>query len=415
MLNNQLHKPICYAGLAFCLLTVLAFGLYASKRAGTDWRTYGNDFTVFYTAAYSALETNGNPYTIKISDKTPYLYLPLFAQMISPLALLPLPAAAFLWYLANVAALVVTLILPGRLFKHDLRTGIVVALIAFALTARFIIDNLLMGQVNIVITFLVVASLYLLNRERILLSALSLALAISFKLTPGLFLLYHLFKRRLKYSALTIGLLLVLNLFSFAVMGATAPDALTGWYQRTILNGQGFDWAYCGNQSLRGFLERTLTDSYTGTGEAPRVNLVNIDKSWLSILWMLGVATVVGVIAIFSSSSNSQSKSLSNLQAASEWGTVSCGMLLISNLSWKAHFVGLILPYVVLVECYRSLKREGARRVLLVVIGASFALCSLTSIGIVGLRLNHIAESYSCVLAGAVILFIGLLFVRRRL
>lgn len=64
-----------------------------AARSGATPEAYGNDFTVFYAAARQVLPT-GDPYDIAIRAATPYLYPPLFAQLLTPLAWSPLPVAA---------------------------------------------------------------------------------------------------------------------------------------------------------------------------------------------------------------------------------------------------------------------------------------------------------------------------------
>src|SRR5581483_3485359 len=201
-IGKQRAKPgysvIIITGIAF---SAVWFGYRAVQLAGTDAHTYHIDYNVFYMAWQSVLHTGGNPYAEQISPATPYLYPPLFAQLFSPLGLLSVQAAAGVWYAIGILALAASLLISERLVFTDTKHKINFALIAlsFVAIARFGLDNLRMGQINLLVVAVVLLALYLFEKNRIWPAAIVLATAISFKLTPALFLIYFLAKREWRF------------------------------------------------------------------------------------------------------------------------------------------------------------------------------------------------------------------------
>ena len=101
-----------------------------------------------------------------------------------------------------------------------------------------------------------------------LLAGLILGLAISYKVTPGLFLAYFLYKREWKTVAATLlGVFVFLFVVPSMVIGPEFNyECLTTWWHRMlspfIVNGDASDQEI--NQSMIGVLTRLFTDSKTG-------------------------------------------------------------------------------------------------------------------------------------------------------
>jgi len=186
-MRNRLFNPRLAAALALAILA----GIYYASRSSADPQNYGNDFNVYYFAAKELL-AGRDPYQNSLGAWTPYLYPPLLAELLAPLALLPARVAAFFWYLLNLSSLIVAAYLCVKLSEMELereqegarlsssgRAFILTA--SIAVVARFILDNFQLGQVNLIVTILAIAHVYLYSRGRKLSSGLALALAASFK------------------------------------------------------------------------------------------------------------------------------------------------------------------------------------------------------------------------------------------
>jgi alpha-1,2-mannosyltransferase len=390
------------AAVAMLALAALVSGLYFAHKSGANPEAYSNDFNVYYHAAREVI-IGRDPYQHSLGEWTPYIYPPLLAELIVPLALLPLPVAAYLWFLISAASIAAAAWMsasladdkPGRAAPEQHVTESIawraaLAACAVVLVLRFVLDTFNLGQVNAVVAALAVAHVYLYARDRKALSAVALVLAVSIKLTPALLLVYHIAKLRLKFAVACAALLVAVTAMSFLPFGAGATDALQIFWGRTVKNEQGYDFAYSGNQSLRGAIAR-MTDNpseYTGDEGASR-KPADLATVLISML-MLALAVFAAV------------RARNELAAAAPFF---CCLVLLSPLSWKAHYVILILPAAYLLSV---VKAPGKARLLIAAtLGVALLLFNLTGTRVIGLAAAEWADDHSLVVAGALLDFIA--------
>jgi hypothetical protein len=359
MLKTQTKRTAATVAL---LILIFAAGVYVARRSGTDYRAYGNDFSVYYFAS-TELMSGRDPYQNSLGPSTPYLYPPLLAELLIPLALLPLPIAAYLWFLISTTALIAALAMsaslasayngqeatiavePGAVTAKGVSESLVAspplvaALVALAVVGRFVLDTFNMGQVNTVVTALAVAHVYLYARGKPRGSAVVLALAASIKLLPALLILYHLARGRFRFGLVCSLLIGGSILVGFAPLGRGAPDSARTFFTRTIGNRQGFDLSYHGNQSIRGALARL-----GGETDETRRNPSSL-VGGLAALILLGLACWNARFAG------------TDLAAASPFF---CCMLLVSPLTWKNPYVLMILPVAFAWHLFRATASAGA-------------------------------------------------------
>jgi alpha-1,2-mannosyltransferase len=393
--------------LAVLALLVLVSGFYFAGLSGSDPLVYSNDFNVFYHAAREVL-AGRDPYQSLLAGWTPYLYPPLLAVSLTLLAVFPLPVAAYVWFLISAVSAISAAWMSAKLAydaeqpsdasenpdDHPGQRGRIlpplVAVCSVAIVARFVLDNFSLGQVNPLIAALAAAHVYLYSRNKKTASALMLAIAVSIKLTPLVLLGYHIARRRWKFSAMSLGLVLAVFALSFLPFGAQAPEALGIFVNRTIQNQQGYDLAYAGNQSLRGAMARLRPESRALDHEVGESSRRPSDPVTLMISFAL---LVVGMAAA--------RRARSEVVAAAPFV---CCLVLLSPLSWKAHFVVLLLPVATLVA--DAARARGTRReILIAVLAVVFVLFNLTSPAVVGLRAAEWADAHSLVFVGALLVF----------
>lgn len=409
------------SALALALLIAAAFvsGIYFARQSGSDPETYSNDFNVYYFAARE-VAAGRDPYQRSLGQWTPYLYPPLLAELTIPLTLLPLPLAAYLWFLisaaATAAAAWMSASLAGRVNLKDQKkipdsvsrhsfNGMLAgrALIAAAsviIVGRFVLDNFNLGQVNLITVALTVAHVYWFAKNRKVASGFALALAISIKLTPAILLVYHLARLRLKFTLSCVAMLAAITALSLVPFGADAPAALSRFVERTVKNEQGYDLAYSGNQSLRGAVERLSADS----GDQTEQRADNSARSPVNLVTLVISLAVVAfsIFAVFI--------------ARSEMAATApffCAMVMLSPLSWKAHFVMLILPVAYLV-CAATSKQKPLASIIAIVLTVTFALFNLTSPKIIGLAAAEWADAHSLILAGAALIYSAVIYTLKR-
>lgn len=398
----------CVAVLVFC---VLSSGVYFASKSGSNAEVYSNDFNVYYHAA-NEIRAGRDPYQNSLGKWTPYLYPPLLAEIIIPLTMLSVPVAAYLWFLISAGSMIGAALMSGRMSAllasesqsaaadaeglFSLRGAVAAAAVIGVL--RFTLDTFNLGQVNTIVAALTIAHVYLYARDKKALSAMALVLAISFKLTPALLIVYHIARLRLKFAVVCAALVVGVTALSFLPFEARGLDAFRIFANRTLKNEQGYNLADPGNQSLRGAIARLTARDEGGGGDETRRPVETAT---------LAVAIVLLAAAVFAAR-----------RARSELAGVApffCCMALLSPLSWKAHFVILVLPIAYLLALvFHSDTPAVARRVLLSAIGVSFALFNLTSPRIIGLAAAEWADAHSLITLGAVLILFVALYANRR-
>jgi hypothetical protein len=315
-----------------------------------------------------------------------------------PLALLPLPLAAYVWFLVSAAAWAASVAICAKLSAGDPLDSLAtpgadqqrlfVAASGALVLARFTLDTFDMGQVNAIVVCLSVTHLYLFGRGKSTASALTLALASAFKLSPALLVLYHLSRGRIRFAAVCSALIAAVTIGSFAALGPRAKGSVELFYSRTIANQQGFDLSYSGNQSLRGALGRIMNESGAAS-ESPSTPAA------------LAATVILLLLSIFVSRS-----------AESETRAVApffCCMVLISPLAWKNHYVMLLLPIAYLARIMltpsEGISRGPARSISICALLLSFVLFNLTSPKLIGLHAAEWADAHSLVTFGGLVVF----------
>jgi hypothetical protein len=396
-----------FSPLIFTLLfAVLCGGIYFAKRSGANPQEYKNDFNVYYFAAQE-IAAGRTPYENSLGEWTPYLYPPLLAELLVPLAFLPLPMAAYLWFLINATALIAALRMSVKLAlgnepktagaSQDEKSGknplaprrsqqIFACSMSLLILLRFVLDNFDYGQVNLLVTALAVAHLYFWRQDKKVLAAVALAFAVGLKITPVLLVIFHIAKLRLKYAIACLGLIAALIMLSFLPFGSRAGQAFDQFFNRTVNNGQGFNLAYSGNQSLQGAVHRMLGRSEVENPSLPESRAIAIG--------FLALAFIAAVVR-----KNELTASL----------PFYCLIVLLSPLSWKQHFVILLLPITFLVSQSMRKAAELIRNLSPATLCLIFAVFNLTSPKIIGTAAAEWSDEHSLVFAGALTLFIVLL------
>jgi hypothetical protein len=280
---------------------------------------------------------------------------------------------------------------PQRWFTRlwCLKAGqqIFLSVIPLLVLVRFVLDNFDYGQVNLLVCALAVGHIYFWINGKKLPSAIVLALAVSIKITPILLLAFHIAKLRLKFSIACFALIAAITIISFAPFGSQAGNAFNQFYLRTVTNGQGFDLAYHGNQSLQGAIERISGN--TQAMNPSRLHIRAIATGFLAIAFFVAIIR-----------QNELSASLPFF----------CLMVLLSPLSWKQHFVILILPIAFLISKAARVHAPPAKKLLLATLFMVFALFNLTSPKIIGITAAEWCDQHSFIFAGGFILYLALVF-----
>jgi alpha-1,2-mannosyltransferase len=295
-------------------------------------------------------------------------YPPIMALVLKPLFALPDTACALTWYYLKVG---MTLLALAWVFRLVEQPGVPVPawskVLAVLLALRPIMGDLVHGNINLFILFLVVGALYAYHRRRDGLCGVVLALAIACKVTPALFVPYLLWKRA--WSALAgcaAGLVLFFALIPACFLGwQKNADDLDHWYDNMIVPFvvRGQVTSEHNNQSLPGLTYRLLTHSASfctydeGGNYVPLEyhNLVTLDPATVRLLLKACMLFFAGLVVW---TCRTPTTPRGGWRLAAEFGIIILGMLLFSERTWKHHGVTLVLPFGV-IAYYLAACRPG--------------------------------------------------------
>ncbi len=308
-----------------------------------------------WTNQIQALEAGTN-----IWEKHGYPNPPIMALLLKPLMGMPPLAGSLVWFYLKLAMAVLALYWALRMLDcPDRPFPLWGKALVILLSVRPIQGDLMHGNVNLFLLFLVVGGLYAFTCRRDVLAGVVLGLAIACKLTPALFIPYFLWKRAWK-TLLGCGLGLALFLWvvpSLFLGWGKNQEALGSWYNymvKPFVVEGGVTYSDAKNQSLAGLAYRLLTHSPSWSRfdfDADRyvgVEYYNVaDWSPAAVRWLLygcmGACGFLGMWLFRTPADNRQ-----DWRWAGEFGLVFLGMLLFSERTWKHHCVTLVVPFAVL-------------------------------------------------------------------
>jgi alpha-1,2-mannosyltransferase len=199
--------------LLLLAVTIAASGLIFGALSGHSRFTNdtgGTDFNVFYLAGQTVLEGNASELYSVYTERGPaytYIYLPMFAVLMAPVASLPIASASVVWNLLSLAMIFHSaLILGGGCFPAAGKDGSDASLkrpfVIYLLAAPviFFAENLLLGQVHILLMYLIVLAWKYQRTRMEWTTGFLVGAAAVLKLLPAVFGLYFLLTRQ--YRAL---------------------------------------------------------------------------------------------------------------------------------------------------------------------------------------------------------------------
>jgi hypothetical protein len=346
-----------------------------------------------------------------------YPHLPMMALVLVPFHALGAVLGSIAWWAFKCALTAAILAATRKMlgaggFPPSHRTMVTL----LALSFNFFHLDLTHGNVNLLVGALVAGGLVALMHERELTAGFLIGSAIVLKVTPLLFVPYLVWKRRwCALVGVAAGVFMVGWILPGLLIGFKYTALLTWeWYQQMVQPFMAGDHASLiqtshMNQSLTGLFHRLLTDSVAiaagpGTGGVDvKVNVLNLEKETVGLLLKAANVLLVVLIAWLSRAPRRESRHLAHL---GEFALVFLAMLLISERSWKHHYVLLILAHAFILRYLHDRKPTQLRLWLPAsLLGISVLLhnaCTTTFLGACG---SKVAESYGVYVIGVIALF----------
>ncbi|TXC76261.1 glycosyltransferase family 87 protein [Luteibaculum oceani] len=270
------------------------------------------------------------------------------------------------------------------------------------LSFRFVLDNLANVQINMYMLWASTLCLVLLDKNKIKLAALVLAISISLKIFTIFLLIYLLYKRHFKFGAYALLFLLILNSIPLAVFGwELGIEYYHAWVTEVAPKSY---LPTSRNQSIFGLFIRLFAD-------LPHKNVVDISLLQLQIdqVKTLTYLTIClfGIIPLYLF--YKPIKNLKSKGSLIELCIVYTAIPLLTPVAWKAYFIFLWIPITYLFhELYKTdypgLKKKGR---IVFWIGMSYLIFSAEIF--VGKWFSDALETIGILTLGSILL-IGLLF-----
>ena len=280
-----------------------------------------------------------NPYIVAQNSLTPTVYPPFVLFLLSPFGFLPIFWAGKIWTVFSIIFLFLAVYLIFKIYNKKIFSSlgfIILGLVCLSFPVKFTLG---MGQINNLILFLFVLSIYFLEKKKNYLPSLFLALSLAIKLFPVFFPLYFLIRKKWKLLFFTFTTIGLFYLVSFLI----DPKINIYFYKNilpTFLSGWKTDYY---NQSLSGFIGRSISEDY----------IRGLIRYFLSAIFIL-----ISFFVIFKSPLNTK---LANMHL----GLLVSLNLIISNFSWQHHFAFMVFPFIATMFYIQKMKNKTKLLVLL--------------------------------------------------
>lgn len=358
------------------------------KRHYCDFRVYHHTAQVFLSGKDIYVQDSVNI--------TPFKYSPFFAFLTSPLGVVPIKPAAAAFFIFNFLATIILFRYAYKLSVDKPLPGahqLLLYVLGILFVSRFILQAWDSGQVPIIMSGLVLVSLYLFKKGKEIPASAMLAGSIMIKYLPAIFIPYYVIKKKYKAAGL-IFLFVALWLFVPALYTGFAKNNayLASWLPsivRTSLDQSSyFD---CKNQSFFSMVLRTVSDSPCSA------SLFNLDFRWALMLGYL-LAIVLYMFVLIPGKTQDRRV---------DYALMFTFLPLFNPNGWLHNFVALAFPYIFLLNYLREVRCRDYF-VLILVIG-SFLFTSVMSEGLAGDTMQNLAETLSFVTLGTLLLSAALI------
>ena len=311
-----------------------------------DWY----DLSVYFHAGIEARHNPGALYSAPFQISSSFTYTPFAALLFAGLSYLPAAFVRWLWTLTSVAAapIIVWVTLDALGWRGPRRLAATLSLSALLIWSWPVLRALRLGQIELLLTALLVADLCQSDDRRW--KGAGVGVAAGIKLVPLIFIPYLVLCGKRRQGATALGA------FGATVMlsSAALPDASVRWWLsgRFLQVGEVAGGQDVSNQSLRGLLARAIGNVAAST------------PLWLAAALLATAAGLGSAIVLHRSG-----------RLVAGWLVCALTGLLVSPISWDHHWVWIIPGHAFVID-RAARARRGPRRAhvaAVVILTAAFA------------------------------------------
>ncbi len=348
------------------------------------------DFGVCYQGGQRILQ--GETLYREADGHLQFKYSPASALFFSPLALLPFGAAKTVWYVLEFVFLAGILLLSFRMLPIAGKKAVPIVIWTFLIELKLLAREIELGQVNLLILFLLISMLFLLLDKRDYFAGSAWGISLFFKPYALVFLPYFIVKR--KFRTLASGLTVVLIGLSIPALffGFRGSLRVLGEWPASLSKSTtgllaGFD-----NASLFGFLYKTFPAL-----PEPAVN---------AVLAAVFVALAVAVLWMIR---KGQEAAFPARPEVLEGVFLLILIPLFSPLGWNYNYLYSVPAVMLLIASWRRF--SPSIRVILIV---NFLAVSTSLIEVWGRALFHLYTHYALVALNFLVVLAVLIHLRAR-
>jgi alpha-1,2-mannosyltransferase len=309
-------------------------------------------------------------YSTRFDDYLPFTYPPIAAILFAPLAWVPIDALR--WALIVGNALLVPVLgwiavsamarNRGHKISRESQLALVGVVSAICLFVEPVQQTIRFGQINLILAVLILVDLCLPDSSRW--KGIGVGLASGIKLTPLIFVAYLLCSGRFRATVVALATFASTIAVGFVVLPS---ESSTFWIDRVFLDSDRVGTvSYISNQSLHGFVARTLGEGDQAT------------------LWWLVVAAVVGSVGFGAAV-------MAARQGRELLGVLLCALtgLMVSPISWSHHWVWIVpLATAAVYSSAFRLDRRIVNRAEQLMVRRDVVLLTLVALAIVGISVR---------------------------
>jgi hypothetical protein len=362
----------------------------------------GTDFSVFWLAGKHFITGDSLYNGLETSSK--FIYPPFAALFFVLFSLLPLKAAAGLFYFTNCLLYVVSFILCIRILEilqPDRPAGKLQMFLSFLFSTQFFFMNLNTGQINELIFVLCLSGVYATLKQRHNHAAVWFVSALFLKVTPLFFVIWILIRIRKP---------VLKPLFGTAVICFLLPVLFRGFsmgFNDIVTYYQSFLAQYFG-----GFVDFSLQNHNLGTAVLrltyPSPNLLHAP---FRIFPLQAETSVLIYKTVFSLTCTAFAAYLLFLRRKNfkistlEISAVFLAWHLLSGITWKPHLVSLLFVFLSFLAIDRNNLTKSSRIVLHGVTGA-IIICGMTGRDLIGSAAYDLINGFNILAWSMLLMFL---------
>ena len=333
------------------IIDIYYFNRVAHKDPGARGQICYSDFRVFWRASRNIYLDIAENKKLQAGHRTVYdksqkfyhfRYSPLAAVIMIPFGMPRYPATGLiLWYITlNLIFLAALFLLTKRLtrdFNLTIEHRYILLWGMFFLMLRFYLNNISLGQTDILVAFLFVLFLISYITKKEILSGITFALLLQFKLLFLPILVYFFLTRKMKIVASAV--------ISFAAF-LLIPALLVGWDKNIILLKE---WNGILGMSLPSQILNYKNQSIT-YAICSFLLKINFIKESVMPKYIFYLFSALFTLAAYAATGFFIKKESYRNETAGKYIEVSLALvisLLFSPIVWLAHFMVLIIPVAV--------------------------------------------------------------------